>query len=64
MSHRKTKLYDLRKYAEVETVRNHPSTSEERAQAVVDIKASDLAGKWGVAQVRQRLANHGILISR
>jgi len=62
--YRKTKLYALRKYAEVRTVRNHPSTPEERAQAIVDLKTSDLAGKWGVAQVRQRLANSGILIRR
>jgi hypothetical protein len=48
----------------VETVQKSKSTPIERAQAVIDIKASDLAGKWGVAQVRQRLANQGILMRR
>jgi hypothetical protein len=37
---------------------------EERAQALLDIKANDIVGKWGVLQVRQRLANRGVLISR
>ena len=41
---------------------NVKTTSEERAQAVLDIKEHDLTGQWGVAQVRQRLANQGILI--
>ena len=35
-----------------------------RAQAIVDVKASDLAGKWDVAQVHQCLANQGILAGR
>ena len=57
-------LYALWKFAGVETVQKTKSTPLERAQAIVDIKASDLAGKWGVAQVCQRLANQGILIRR
>ena len=43
---------------------NIKTTSEERAQAVLDIKEHDLTGGWGVAQVRQRLANQGILIKQ
>ncbi len=37
---------------------------QDRSQAVLDIKQNDLLGKWGVAQVRQRLANEGMLIAR
>lgn len=62
--YRKTKLYELRKFSGVVTMRNNTSTPHERAQAVIDVKSSDLAGKWGVAQVRQRLANQGVRISR
>ena len=43
---------------------NVKTTSEEHAQAVLDIKEHDLTGQWGVAQVHQRLANQGILIKR
>lgn len=33
-------------------------------QKVLDLKSSDVQGRWGVAQVRQRLANEGTLIPR
>ena len=41
---------------------NIKTTSEEHAQAVLDIKEHDLTGRWGVTQVRQHLTNQGILI--
>ncbi|KAF4586441.1 Transposase [Pleurotus pulmonarius] len=57
-------LYKLRKRLEVPSIRKSSSKPQELAQAVIDIKDSDLTGRWGVAQVRQRLANNGILIRR
>lgn len=40
------------------------TSGQERVQAVIDLKESDVLGKWGVQQTRQRLANKGILIAR
>lgn len=37
---------------------------EQRVQAVLDLKSNDIQGRWGVAQVRQRLANQDVLIPR
>ena len=54
----------IRKRLNISSVRKNLSTPEERAQALLDIKVHDRVGKWGVAQVRQRLANHGVFISR
>jgi hypothetical protein len=61
---RRRKLFDIRKRLEIPTVRKNNTTSAERAQALLDIKVHDRTGKWGVAQVRQRLANQGILMTR
>ena len=36
----------------------------EKVQAVVDMKESDVLGKWGVTSTKQRLANEGLLIPR
>ncbi|KAM6501456.1 hypothetical protein JOM56_004470 [Amanita muscaria] len=55
------KLFILRKDLGLPSVRKNPTTAQDRAQAVIDIKAHDLTGRWGVAQVRQRLANKGVL---
>jgi hypothetical protein len=57
-------LFILRKDLGLPSVRKNPTSAQDRAQAVIDIKAHDLTGRWGVAQVRQRLANKGILLSR
>jgi hypothetical protein len=57
-------LYNLRKQLNISSVRKNPSHPQERQQALIDVKASDLAGKWGVAQVRQRLVNQGLFIKR
>lgn len=62
--HRKRTLSTLRKRLGIASVRKNNSTPEERAQALLDIKVDDIAGRWGVPQVRQRLANRGILVSR
>ena len=62
--HRKRTLSTLRKRLGIASVRKKNSTPEERAQALLDIKVDDIAGRWGVPQVRQCLVNHGILISR
>ena len=63
-AHRKRTLSTLRKRLGIVSVRKNTSTPEERVQALLDIKADDIAGKWGVLQVRQHLANRGVLISR
>lgn len=39
-------------------------TDVETRQAVVDIKESDVAGGWGVTQVKGRLANTDVHIPR
>jgi hypothetical protein len=57
-------LTTLRKRLGIVSIRKNTSTPEERAQALLDIKANDIVGKWGVPQVRQRLANCGVLMSR
>ncbi|KAH7929145.1 hypothetical protein BV22DRAFT_1029764 [Leucogyrophana mollusca] len=62
---KRRKLFTLRKQLGVESVRKPANSSpQERMQAVIDIKKDDLSGKWGVAQVRQRLANQGKLLKR
>jgi hypothetical protein len=53
----KSKLYELRRSVGVETIRKSKANIGDATQAIVDIKSADLAGRWGVAQVRQRLAN-------
>ncbi|KAK6972172.1 hypothetical protein R3P38DRAFT_3486110 [Favolaschia claudopus] len=62
----KTKLYELRKSLNVDTVKNsrNKRSDVETRQLVVDIKQHDIAGGWGVTQVKGRLANQGILIPR
>ena len=59
-------MYKLRARLGVPTVRNRTKQGNalERLQAVLDLKQSDVQGRWGVAQVRQRLANKGVSISR
>jgi hypothetical protein len=63
-AHRKRTLTTLRKRLGIVSIRKNTSTPEERAQALLDIKVDDIVGKWGVPQVRQRLANRGVLVSR
>lgn len=62
--HRKHTLTTLRKRLGIVSICKNTSTPEEQAQAILDIKVDDIAGKWGVLQVRQRLANHEVLISQ
>ncbi|KAG2336727.1 hypothetical protein BDR05DRAFT_1005611 [Suillus weaverae] len=62
---KRRKLFDIRKRLGIESIRKNVSTTaEERTQAVIDAKSHDLAGKWGVAQVRRRLADQGTLVKR
>lgn len=64
---RKTKLYDLRKklgIVSVRTMRKNGTDKQATVQAVLDIKANDTLGRWGVGQVRQRLANMDVLVPR
>ncbi|KAJ7619918.1 hypothetical protein DFH06DRAFT_1010814 [Mycena polygramma] len=63
---KKTKFFALRKELNVETVKksHEQRTDVQTRQMVVDIKQSDVAGGWGVTQVKGRLANAGILIPR
>ncbi|KAF7975981.1 hypothetical protein HWV62_8132 [Athelia sp. TMB] len=60
----KRTLTTLRKRLLIPSVRKNPVAAQDRMQAVLDVKQHDIAGRWGVAQVRQRLANQGIIISR
>ena len=62
--YRRRKLFEIRKRLGIPSVRKNTTTSADRAQALLDIKTHDRVGKWGVSQVRQRLANEGILVSR
>lgn len=64
VSIRRRKLFEIRKQLEIPSVRNNNTTLSERAQALLDIKVHDRTGKWGIAQVHQRLANQGILMTR
>ena len=59
-------MYKLRARLGVPTVRNQIrlGNTAQRLQAVLDLKQSDVQGRWGVAQVRQRLANKGVSITR
>ena len=59
-------MYKLRARLGVPTVRKiiQQGNTADRLQAVLDLKQSDVQGRWGVAQVRQRLANKGISITR
>ncbi|KAJ7652422.1 hypothetical protein DFH06DRAFT_1331056 [Mycena polygramma] len=59
-------LCNLRKRLGVESVKKNKAnrTETETRQAVIDLKQADVAGGWGVTQVKGRLANAGILIPR
>ncbi|KAJ7100453.1 hypothetical protein C8R44DRAFT_859356 [Mycena epipterygia] len=63
---RKTKLYSIRKRLGIETVKKsgRKRTEVETRLAVMDLKQSNVAGGWGVTQVKGRLANAGVLIPR
>ncbi|KAJ6550355.1 hypothetical protein B0H10DRAFT_2202353 [Mycena sp. CBHHK59/15] len=60
----RNKLAKLRKQVGADSVRkSKKSRSEtETAQLVLDLKEGDVAGGWGVTQVKGRLANQGVLI--
>ncbi|KAJ7264827.1 hypothetical protein C8J57DRAFT_1512195 [Mycena rebaudengoi] len=62
----KTKLFEIRKRLGIPTVKNSRKlrTDVETRQLVIDLKESDIAGGWGVNQVKGRLANAGVLIPR
>ncbi|KAF4568635.1 hypothetical protein EYR36_010648 [Pleurotus pulmonarius] len=60
----RAKLFAIRRRLKIPSVRKNTTSPHERAQAVLDIKADDILGNWGVGQTRQRLANKGILIPR
>ena len=59
-------MYKLRDRLGVPTVRGQSRRVDpvQRLQAIMDLKQSDVQGRWGVAQVRQRLSNTGISITR
>lgn len=63
---RKNKLYELRKKVGAPSVRkvNKAMADVEKVQHVMDLKESDVLGNWGVTQVKARLANDGILLTR
>ena len=39
-------------------------SAQAKAQAVLEVKESDVKGLWGVDQVRQRLANQLVFLPR
>ncbi|KAF9486834.1 hypothetical protein BDN71DRAFT_1555218, partial [Pleurotus eryngii] len=53
----RAKLFAIRRRLQIPSVRKNTTSPQERAQAVLDIKADDILGNWGVGQTRQRLAN-------
>ncbi|KAJ7126924.1 hypothetical protein C8R44DRAFT_667777 [Mycena epipterygia] len=63
---KRTALSNLRKRIGAVSVRNSKGTRTEveTRQRVIDLKESDVAGGWGVTQVKGRLANAGMLIPR
>ncbi|KAJ6580935.1 hypothetical protein B0H19DRAFT_928755 [Mycena capillaripes] len=63
---KKTKLCELRKRLQIDSVKNshETRTDVETRQIVVDLKQNDVAGGWGVTQVKGRLANKRVLIPR
>ncbi len=63
---RRGALYKLRKRLNVPSVRKATKTADKLVleQAVIDIKSDDVLGRWGIGQVRQRLANANHFISR
>lgn len=59
-------MYNLRARLGVSSVRTQCRLADptKRLQAILDLKRNDIQGRWGIAQVRQRLANAGISITR
>ncbi|KAF8479906.1 hypothetical protein JB92DRAFT_2800660 [Gautieria morchelliformis] len=57
-------LYQLRKWLSNSTVRKNELDELDMSQAVINVKENDIMGLWGVGQVKQRLAEQGIHISR
>ena len=59
-------MYKHRARLHVPTVRVQASRGEpaKRRQSILDLKESDVQGRWGVRQVRQRLANKDIYVTR
>ena len=59
-------MYKLRHRLGVPTVRVQAARGEpaKRRQLILDLKESDIQGRWGVRQVRQRLANKDISVTR
>ncbi|KAL0953005.1 hypothetical protein HGRIS_007210 [Hohenbuehelia grisea] len=60
----RSKLFELRKRVGAPSVRKNPTPDQDRTQALINAKENDLAGRWGVEQTRQRMANGGVLITR
>ncbi|KAJ7069049.1 hypothetical protein B0H15DRAFT_871313 [Mycena belliarum] len=60
------KLFEVRKRLCVDSVRNSKKkrSAIETEQHVLDLKEGDVAGGWGVTQVKGRLANRDVLIPR
>ncbi|KAJ7078212.1 hypothetical protein C8R44DRAFT_896026 [Mycena epipterygia] len=62
----RNKLFQLRKKVGATSVRKSKKTrtANETAQLVIDLKEGDVAGGWGVTQVKGRLANTGVPVPR
>ena len=59
-------MYSLRRRLRVPTVRVQANMGDpaSRRQVILDLKQSDVQGRWGVRQVRQRLANKDVSVTR
>lgn len=59
-------MYKLRARLGIPSVRVQARRGEpaKRVQDILDLKESDIQGRWGVRQVRQRLANQDISVTR
>ena len=63
---RRTSLYKLRRRLGIPSPRRckHMLDFQGKTQAVLDVKEADVLGKWGPDQVRQRLANMNMFLTR
>ncbi|KAG8982316.1 hypothetical protein FRB90_006878 [Tulasnella sp. 427] len=60
----KTTLFKHKSRLGIITTRKSGLKPDDEAQLLITLKADDPAGLWGIAAVKQRLANQGTMVSR
>ncbi|KAL1697692.1 hypothetical protein EV121DRAFT_274932, partial [Schizophyllum commune] len=60
----RTKFFKLKKACGADSVRKCKMSWQSKSQAVITLKDNDVTGRWGVSQVKTRLARQGVLIPR